>query len=284
MPELPEVETVRRHLAEHLTQAELTSAEFGRSDLRYPMPVAAIQAMVGCRLVTVARRSKYLVIDCVPAAGDATTVLIHLGMSGRLFIDDVAPLQWRKHEHWRWTLQTAQRVRWLRYVDARRFGMLAIAPAGRDHPLLARLGPEPLGAAFSAAHLHAGLARRSIAVKVAIMDAALVVGVGNIYASESCFRAGIAPARAANQVTVDQSARLWQAIVAVLTDAIAAGGSTLRDFVGGDESPGYFQQQLGVYGRAGMACQRCARFGTDSAVVRAVLGQRATFWCPACQT
>lgn len=279
MPELPEVETVRRFLQAQLPGQRLTAVVLRRPDLRYPIPAAAVHALVGSEIGEIRRRAKYLLMDVGPAR-----VLVHLGMSGRLFVDDsLQPPEFRTHEHWRWGLDGPRGRQWLRYVDARRFGALDVVQAGQGHPLLDRLGPEPLEAAFSADHMLQLAQGRQVRVKQLLMDAAAVVGIGNIYASEACFRARISPLRPAGGLGRGHWQRLVTASKQVLQNAIAAGGSTLRDFASGDESPGYFQQQLDVYDRAGQHCTRCPA-GDDRAVVRReVLGQRATFWCPVCQ-
>lgn len=283
MPELPEVETVRAHLGERIAGARIEEMAFRRDDLRYPMPIAALKDLRGATIRSVARRAKYLLLQMDAEAGPPNA-LIHLGMSGRLFVEAAEPQDFAKHEHWRWTLLRHGQPLWLRYVDPRRFGALDVVPRDGRHRLLDGLGPEPLGAHFTAAWLEGQLRGKRIAVKVAIMDAAAVVGVGNIYASEACFRASLHPLRPAAGVTHAECRMLVAAIRSVLSDAIAAGGSTLKDFVGGNGAPGYFQQQLDVYGRQGEPCLRCQRAGNVSAVERTVAGQRATFFCPACQT
>ncbi|MGE0144052.1 MAG: bifunctional DNA-formamidopyrimidine glycosylase/DNA-(apurinic or apyrimidinic site) lyase [Planctomycetota bacterium] len=275
MPELPEVETVRRGLEPVITGQRLSAVEFRRDDLRWPIPTAAIEALVGRRCLEVARRSKYLLLtfDSTPRS----VALVHLGMSGRLVVDPARPLPpWRKHEHWRMRFGAAL----VRYDDARRFGALDLVAESDlpSHPLLAKLGPEPLSDAFDGAYLWTKTRDRKAAVKVLIMDAAVVVGVGNIYASESCFRARVRPARAAGRLSRPDCDRLASAIVTTLRAAIDAGGTTLRDYVGVDEGSGWFQLELFVYGRDGEPCRVC---GTT--IKRTVLGQRATYWCPKCQ-
>jgi formamidopyrimidine-DNA glycosylase len=284
MPELPEVETVRRHLQQFLPGQRVERAWFYRADLRYPLPLTQLQALTGATLGEVRRRSKYLLL-----ASDGPTLLVHLGMTGRLFVEpgggetaDVEPER-RKHEHWRLRLDGPMGPQWLRYVDARRFGALDVVDPAGHHPLLDHLGPEPLEPAFDAQHLWQACQGRQVPIKQRIMDGSVVVGIGNIYASESCFRARISPLRPAHALTLGESAALVQAAREVLEEAIAAGGSTLRDFAGGDEAPGYFQQRLDVYGRQGEPCLRCRAEGREAAVARTVTGQRATYWCPGCQ-
>jgi len=221
--------------------------------------------------VSVRRRAKYLLLEIA----DHSTLLIHLGMSGRLLVTDPAQ-PWLRHDHLAITLEHGKQ---LRFHDPRRFGLvLRLTGDPLRHKLLESLGPEPLENDFTPAHLAAACARRSAAIKLVIMDAKVVVGVGNIYASEALFRAGIRPQTAANQLTKPRLARLVAAIRTVLTDAIEAGGTTLRDFRHSANEPGYFKQQLAVYGRHDAACQTC---GTT--IRHAVLGQRATYWCPKCQ-
>jgi formamidopyrimidine-DNA glycosylase len=200
-------------------------------------------------------------------------------MSGRLFVQpDAGGEPLRKHEHWRWQLHGDKGSQLLRYVDARRFGALDVLDVHGRHPLLDRLGPEPMDAAWTARDLLRNCRGRSVPVKQVLMDAAVVVGIGNIYASETCFRAAVHPLRPAGKVKQREAQSLVDAARAVLAEAIAAGGSSLRDFVGGDEAPGYFQQRLDVYDRAGQACHRCGGL-----IERAITAQRATYWCRGCQ-
>ncbi|MSP90534.1 MAG: bifunctional DNA-formamidopyrimidine glycosylase/DNA-(apurinic or apyrimidinic site) lyase [Myxococcales bacterium] len=282
MPELPEVETVCRHLAGWLPGAELIDAAFSRPDLRYPMPAAAIEALCGRRCAGVRRRAKYLLLDIEAlGAAPAWTVLIHLGMSGRVSVDDLDPLQgWRRHEHWRLQWRGARGPFALHGVDPRRFGALLAFPAAHEaeHPLLAGLGPEPFGPHFTPRAMQAAAMGRTTSIKAWLLDARSVAGVGNIYASEACWRARLDPRRPVGSLSAVQCAALVAAVRSVLDEAIAAGGTTLRDFVSGDGSPGYFQQRLDAYGRHGEPCPRCT-----ATIVRVVQGQRATFLCEACQ-
>ncbi len=277
MPELPEVETVCRHLQAMLPQRRIVDVILRRADLRYPIPVAAVHALKGATITAVRRRAKYLLADLVAPGDPDRVLLVHLGMSGRLFVDPQAPDGWRKHEHWRMQLEPEL---WLRYVDPRRFGALDVLERSQEgtHPLLAKLGPEPLEDGFTPQHLLAACAGRQVALKLVLMDQKTVVGIGNIYASEALYRAHLHPQRPAQTLTLREAKALVAASRSVLQEAIAAGGSTLRDFVGGDEAPGYFQQRLDVYGRNGEPCNRC---GTPIAHV--VLGNRATWFCPRCQ-
>lgn len=269
MPELPEVEVTRRGIAAPLTGQTVSAVTVRNPMLRWPVPADLAAALPGQRLRHVNRRAKYLLLRF-----DHGTLILHLGMSGSLRVLDpeVAP---EKHDH----LDIAFGDRVLRLRDPRRFGA-ALWHAGPDdaHALLAGLGPEPLGDTFTGAGLHAALTRRQCAIKLAIMDSAVVVGVGNIYASESLFRAGIRPGTAARRLTLPQCLRLRDAIRATLADALEAGGSTLRDFLHADGEPGYFQQSYFAYGRAGQPCRVCG-----TAIRQRRMGARSTFFCPACQ-
>jgi formamidopyrimidine-DNA glycosylase len=271
MPELPEVETTRRGIAPHVTGATVREVIVRCGALRQPVS-ASLSAIEGVKISGVRRRAKYLLLDMA----DGSSVLIHLGMSGSLRL--VAPgEEWKKHDHVGITLD---RHRQLRLHDPRRFGLVLHYTAADPltHPLLRELGPEPLEAGFTAIHLKRACAKRSTAIKLVIMDSHVVVGVGNIYASEALFRAGIRPLNVAHRLSLPRLEKLVAAIRAVLTDAISAGGTTLRDFLNSDGKPGYFSQSLQVYGRQGEPCRVCG-----GAIRHAVLGQRATYWCPRCQ-
>ncbi|MGD7654618.1 MAG: bifunctional DNA-formamidopyrimidine glycosylase/DNA-(apurinic or apyrimidinic site) lyase [Verrucomicrobiales bacterium] len=271
MPELPEVETTRRGIKPHVLGKRVTEVIVRRRDLRQPIP-ESISEIENHRVTSLARRSKYLLLGI----DDGSTVLIHLGMSGSLRVANPAG-DWRKHDHLAITLANGKQ---LRFHDPRRFGLtLHFRHDPASHPLLAHLGPEPLSDDFTAARLHAACQSRGSAIKIVIMDAKVVVGVGNIYASEALFRAGIRPRTAAKRLTKPRAAKLTAAIKQVLTDSIEQGGTTLRDFLHSDGQLGYFKQQLFVYGRAGEPCRVC-----QTPVKHAVLGQRATYWCPTCQT
>ena len=278
MPELPEVETVRRGAEPHLVGRRVQHVELRRSDLRWPIPVEAVHGLIGRRCTAVQRRSKYLLV-AFDGPGEPV-LLIHLGMTGRLFVDvqapHASPPEWRKHEHWR--LDLGDRL--LRFVDPRRFGALDVGAGATlgEHPLLADLGPEPLDEPFDAAYLFATTRGRKVATKVLLMDAHVVVGVGNIYASEACWRAGVRPRRRAGSLTRAQCGALVTAIRDVLQAAIAAGGTSFRDYVGVAEDAGFFARQLAVYERDGQACLRCGGM-----VRRTVDGGRSTYWCAGCQ-
>ncbi len=272
MPELPEVETTRRGVEPHVTGMRISELIIRRYDLRQPIS-ADISALEGRRIRAVMRRSKYLLFEI----DDGSTLLVHLGMSGSLRVVDPAEA-WKKHDHVGMTLETGRQ---LRFHDPRRFGLVMrlTEPEPMSHPLLKNLGPEPLEAAFTVDHLTATCAKRSAAIKTVIMDAKTVVGVGNIYASEALFRAGILPETAANQITQPRLAKLVATIREVLAAAILEGGTTLRDFLNSDGKPGYFKQRLFVYERKGQPCRVC-----ETPVCHAVTGQRSTYWCPRCQS
>ncbi len=272
MPELPEVETTRRGIEPHLAGRTIRAVIVRQPRLRLPVP-ATLAGLAGAAVTSVGRRGKHLIISLAAPRGH---LLIHLGMSGSLRL--AAPADpFRPHDHLALTLSSGRQ---LRFHDPRRFGLVAhlTDPDPLAHPLLRGLGPEPLGAGFTAAVLAAACRRRRAAIKQVIMDPRVVVGVGNIYASEALFRAGIRPGTPAGRLSGPRLARLVDAIRGVLSDAIAQGGTTLRDFLGAGGEPGRFRQQLFVYGRAGAPCRAC---GTP--IRHRVLGQRSTCWCPHCQ-
>ncbi|TAL88877.1 MAG: bifunctional DNA-formamidopyrimidine glycosylase/DNA-(apurinic or apyrimidinic site) lyase [Rhodanobacter sp.] len=274
MPELPEVETTRRGIAPYLIGRRVTGVILRRPDLRWPIPAEISALLPGQRIDAVERRAKYLLLHT--AAGSA---LLHLGMSGVLrVLPPDAPVG--KHDHVDIALERtlAQAPRILRFTDPRRFGCLLWQAPGETHELLAHLGPEPLADAFDGDLLWRRSRGRTAAVKLFLMDSAVVVGVGNIYASEVLFAAGIDPRRAAGAVARARYARLATEVKRILAWAIECGGTTLRDFLNPDGAPGYFLRELYVYGRAGQPCRIC---GTS--IRQAVLGQRSTFWCPHCQ-
>jgi len=273
MPELPEVEVTRRGIAPVLTGGRVSGVVARTPALRYPLPPDLQRTLAGSRLTEVSRRGKYLLLDFGHGH-----LLIHLGMSGSLRLVP-ATLAAEKHDHFDLVFAIKGKSVALRLRDPRRFG--AILWLGSDpltHPLLAVLGVEPLTEEFSAAWLRKEFAGLSAAIKPTLMDSHRVVGIGNIYASESLFRAGIDPRTAAGRVSLKRLERLVPAIKATLTAAIAAGGSSLRDFIHSDGSSGYFQQQYFVYGRAGEPCHVCGQPIRDLRQ-----GQRATFFCARCQ-
>lgn len=271
MPELPEVETTRRGIEPHVVGQQVQRVRVRNSRLRWPVPEDLDVRLSGQQIVALQRRAKYLLFRA-----EAGTLICHLGMSGSLCLvaGDEPP---GKHDHVDIELASGQL---LRYRDPRRFG--AMLWAGdlelEGHPLLARLGPEPLSDDFHAEYLYQRLQGRKQAIKPFIMDNAVVVGVGNIYASEALFAAGIDPRKAAGSLSKKRCALLAGEIKRVLAAAIEQGGTTLKDFVGGDGQPGYFQQQLFVYGRAGQPCLTCG-----SLLREVKLGQRSSVYCPGCQ-
>ncbi|NJD26451.1 MAG: bifunctional DNA-formamidopyrimidine glycosylase/DNA-(apurinic or apyrimidinic site) lyase [Betaproteobacteria bacterium] len=273
MPELPEVEVCRRGLLPEVEGAVLLGATVRTPRLRLPVPPDLDRRLAGTRVAAVNRRGKYLLFECRGGAGDGT-LIIHLGMSGNLrFVPSGTPAQ--RHDHV--DLSFARQV--LRFSDPRRFGVVLWQAAGApEHPLLAVLGIEPLSDAFTGDWLYAATRGRAAPVKPLLMDSHLVVGIGNIYASESLFRAGISPLRAAGRIGRARCEALVPAIRQTLSDAIAAGGSSIRDYVHSDGGAGCFQVDCAVYDRAGLPCVRCA--GTVRQVRQ---GGRSTYWCPACQ-
>jgi formamidopyrimidine-DNA glycosylase len=271
LPELPEVETTRRGLEPHVRHRCIVALEVYERRLRWPIAARLPAAVAGQRIKGIGRRAKYLLLSL-----EAGTLLIHLGMSGNLRVVKVDEPR-RLHDHFDVVLDSHHA---LRFNDPRRFGSLLFTRADpARHPLLAKLAPEPFDAAFDPEYLWRVTRKRRVAIKQLIMNSQLVVGVGNIYASEALFRARIAPGRRAASLTRAEVAQLVRAVRAVLAQAIRAGGTTLRDYVGADGAPGYFRQRLYVYERSGRPCRRC---GT---VIRArTQGQRSTYYCPACQT
>lgn len=269
MPELPEVETTLRGVSPYLIRHRITEVIVRDKRLRWPVP-DTIHDLEGQRITCAERRAKYLLFHT--ARG---TLLLHLGMSGSLRI--VPPsTSWRKHDHFALTMDSGKQ---LRLHDPRRFGAaLLIESNPHEHKLLRDLGPEPLGPQFSANQLHAACTGKSAAIKLVIMDAHVVVGVGNIYASEALFMAGIDPRKPAGKVSLPRLAKLVAAIREVLASSIEMGGTTLRDFLNEKGEPGYFQQTLRVYDRAGEPCRLCG-----AKIRKVVLGQRSTYFCPRCQ-
>lgn len=269
MPELPEVETTRRGLAPHLLGRRVERLTVRQPKLRWPIAAALRERLPGQMLDAIERRAKYLLVHT--RAGSA---LLHLGMSGSLRVLPEATLP-GTHDHIDWHLDSGHV---LRYTDPRRFGCQLWQNPGELHELLAELGPEPLSSAFDGDYLWQLSRGRKSAVKLFLMDQKIVVGVGNIYAAEALFAAGIHPARAAGQVSLARYRRLALAVQQILEYAIRRGGTTLRDFISPDGLPGYFEQELFVYGRTGQPCKHCAT------PIRAItLGQRSTFFCPRCQ-
>jgi len=270
MPELPEVETTRRGLEPHLLGQRIDAVIVRNRALRWPVPRNFARLATGCSVQGVGRRGKYLLIDC-----GRGWIILHLGMSGSLqIVPGSTPAG--KHDHVDLLLGSGSAVR---LTDPRRFGAVLWERADPlRHPLLARLAPEPLTAAFNAAWCHAHTRGRSAAIKNIVMDSHIVSGVGNIYASEALFRAGIHPGLPAGRLSLLRCENLVAAIQQTLQAAIAAGGSSLRDYVGAEGRPGYFQQSYFVYGREGEKCRVCG-----GAIKSLRQGQRSTFFCSTCQ-
>lgn len=273
MPELPEVETTRRGLMPHLEGATITDVVIRCASLRWPIPENLPELLNGRSIISLHRRAKYLILDC-----GSGTLILHLGMSGSLRILPAGtPAQ--KHDHFDLVLDGGKLMR-LR--DPRRFGAVLWHEGNANaHPLLASLGPEPLEDVhgnFDARYLYQATRGRNVSIKQFIMDNRVVVGVGNIYASEALFGAGISPLMKAGKLSLQRCAKLVDTIRATLSAAILAGGSTLRDFVDTSGNPGYFQQQHWVYGRAGEPCRSCG-----AVILQIKQGQRSSFYCVNCQ-
>lgn len=269
MPELPEVETTRRGIAPHLLGRRVVRLLVREPRLRWPVPPTLAAELEGRRIDSVERRAKYLLIG-----NERGAAILHLGMSGSLRVLPAdTPL--RPHDHIDLVLEDGQ---CLRFNDPRRFGCLLWQPLGRTDPRLASLGPEPFDPGFDGAYLWRLSRRRDGPVKSFLMDQSVVVGVGNIYAAEALFHAGIAPLRAARRVALARYEALALAVRVILGQAIARGGTSLRDFLHPDGQPGYFRQELMVYGREGERCKRCG-----SLLRSARIAQRASVWCPRCQ-
>ncbi len=270
MPELPEVETTLRGIAPYLSKRRVADVVIRNPRLRWPIPGTLPELLRGQVVQSLQRRAKYLLI-----AFDHGTLILHLGMSGSLrILPSATPAD--KHDHFDLVLDNGQL---LRLRDPRRFGAVLWHQGDvAQHHLLAALGPEPLQAGFDAEHLYAATRKRKAAIKLVIMDNHVVVGVGNIYANEALFRAGIRPQLAAGRLSKERCARLTETIKEVLRAAIKKGGSSLRDYVDSAGRQGYFQQHYFVYGRTGEPCRRC---GTTIKQLRQ--GQRSTFYCPQCQ-
>jgi formamidopyrimidine-DNA glycosylase len=274
MPELPEVETTRRGIAPWLEGRRIAEIRVHNPRLRWPVDTALAQKVPGALVEAVDRRAKYLLLRT-----DRGTGLLHLGMSGSLRVLPPGDARIGRPGTHDCVDILARDGTVVRFHDPRRFGSLHWTEADpATHPLLADLGPEPLGPGFTGGYLAQRSRGRKVAIKSHIMNARIVVGVGNIYASEALFRAGVHPGRAAGRIATSRFDTLAEAIRAVLSEAIRAGGTTLRDFHGGDGQPGYFTRQLRVYDRAGLPCLDC---GTP--IRQVVTGQRSTYYCPRCQ-
>lgn len=282
MPELPEVETVRRGLAPVMEGQVIARAQVNRPDLRWPFPERMAERLTGARVLQLRRRSKYILADL----STDETLLIHLGMSGRMLVSGDPLGQFvhahpmpEKHDHVVFDMENGARVT---FNDPRRFGAMDLMPtqAAEAHPLLARIGPEPLGNAFTESHLVDRLKGRNMPVKSALLDQKIVAGLGNIYVCEALFRGGIHPARRCVRISAARISALVPIVRDVLDDAIAAGGSSLRDFRQADGELGYFQHSFDVYGREGELCRAP---GCTSTIQRIVQSGRSSFFCPTCQ-
>lgn len=282
MPELPEVETVRRGLSPAMEGAVITKATVNRPDLRWPFPDRMAERLSGRRVNALRRRSKYILADL----DSGETLLIHLGMSGRMtvsgdplgqFVHDHPQAQ--KHDHVIFDMDNGARVT---FNDPRRFGAMDLleTATAEQHKLLAVLGPEPLGNGFHDDHLIAAFKGRNTPVKSALLDQGIIAGLGNIYVCEALFRAGISPKRKAGQIAAPRVASLVPIIKDVLSDAIKAGGSSLKDFRQADGELGYFQHSFDVYGREGKPCRR---EGCDGTIARVTQSGRSSFYCAKCQ-
>ena len=270
MPELPEVEITRRGLAPWLEGRQFAQILVRTPKLRWPIPAEFAQRLTGSRVAALDRRAKWLLLRT-----DRGTALLHLGMTGsfRVLREDRPP---GLHDHLDFVTDAGVTIR---FNDPRRFGaMLWTEEDPALHPLIAPLGPEPLSDSFTGEYLYRRSRKRGLAIKPHLMNARIVVGVGNIYASEALFRAGVHPARAAGRIGLPRIEALVAAIKEVLLESIRVGGTTLRDFHDGDGQPGYFGQHLRVYDRAGLPCRSCG-----APVKQVVLGQRSSYYCPRCQ-
>ncbi|RLB74923.1 MAG: DNA-formamidopyrimidine glycosylase [Deltaproteobacteria bacterium] len=270
MPELPEVETTLRGIAPHVVDRTILECIFRTAKLRWRLDPTLCHRLPGQKILKVERRAKYLLLFC-----DRGVIILHLGMSGSLRIVPAGATE-QKHDHVDLIFTDGQ---CLRLTDPRKFGAFIYTDSDPyQHKLLCHLGPEPLTDTFNSASLYALSRGRKLTIKQFIMEQKTVVGVGNIYASEALFRAAIRPDRAAGRVSLKRYELLVQAIKVILTQAISAGGTTINDFIQADGKPGYFTQQLQVYGRCGDPCVTCGQ-----PIHSQRLGQRSTFFCPSCQ-
>lgn len=275
MPELPEVETVCRGLAAGLAGRRLIRVLQRRPDLRFALPTGFAKRLTGRRIERVGRRAKYILIYL----DDGQVLICHLGMTGRMLLGKGEP-ELEIHDH---VVFFAEGDITLRFNDARRFGFMDLAKVAKlaEHKLLKGLGPEPLSPEFDGPILAAALAGKRTPIKAALLDQRVVAGIGNIYASEALFRAGLSPRRLAKTVQGERAERLAQSVKAVLAEAVAAGGSSLRDYVQADGELGYFQHRWQVYEHEGHACPGCAcEIKTTGGIKRIVQSGRASFYCP----
>lgn len=282
MPELPEVETVRRGLEPSMSGAVIEKAQVNRPDLRWPFPDNMAQRLTGAKVLQLRRRSKYILADL----DSGETLLIHLGMSGRLtvsgdplgqFVHEHPAIE--KHDHVIFDMDNGARIT---FNDPRRFGAMDLLATedAQNHPLLSKLGPEPLGNAFDEAYLVDRLKGRKTPIKSALLDQQIVAGLGNIYVCETLYRAGVSPRRKADNISAARIRTFVPIIRQVLSDAIAAGGSSLKDFRQADGELGYFQHSFDVYGREGDPCHTP---DCDGTIARITQSGRSSFYCPQCQ-
>ncbi|RBO84629.1 bifunctional DNA-formamidopyrimidine glycosylase/DNA-(apurinic or apyrimidinic site) lyase [Marinomonas aquiplantarum] len=272
MPELPEVETTMRGIEPHLVGQKIAKVDIRQPQLRWLITPELSQDILEQEVVKVSRRGKYIGVHTAKG-----TMIIHLGMSGSLyFVPANTPPLFHDHVDF----QIADTDQWLRYTDPRRFGaILWTTDDWLEHDLLSHLGPEPLSDEFDVDYFYAKAKGRKVPIKTFVMDSKVVVGVGNIYANEALFMAGIRPTRMAGNISKVRMRKLLECIKIVLANAIKQGGTTLKDFVGGDGKPGYFKQELAVYGRAGLPCTQC-----QQALTEVRQAQRSTVYCVKCQT
>lgn len=269
MPELPEVETTRRGIEPFLQNKVIESIEVRNGHLRWPVS-DEIYAIESQKVYRVLRRGKYIILEL-----DAGAMLIHLGMSGSMRVVE-ADAELKKHDHVIFYLSCERQIR---FNDPRRFGSVLWSNCWHEHELIRKLGPEPQSEEFNADYLYGLAKNRKQAIKQFIMNSQVVVGVGNIYANEALFMAGIKPSRAANNISLKRMQIFVEKIKLVLENAIHQGGTTLKDFVGGDGKPGYFQQQLFVYGRGGSSCKHC-----EQELKEIRMNNRTTVYCQKCQS
>ncbi|MEQ9692606.1 bifunctional DNA-formamidopyrimidine glycosylase/DNA-(apurinic or apyrimidinic site) lyase [Shimia sp. SDUM112013] len=282
MPELPEVETVRRGLEPSMTGQVITRAQVNRPDLRWPFPERMAERLAGARVLQLRRRSKYILADL----DRGETLLVHLGMSGRMTVSGDPLGQFahnhptaQKHDHVVLDMENGARIT---FNDPRRFGAMDLLPTdtAETHPLLVKLGPEPLGNAFDESYLVNQLSSRLTPIKSALLDQRIIAGLGNIYVCEALFRAGISPRRKAKNIAKSKAAALVPIIRDVLQEAISSGGSSLRDFRQADGELGYFQHRFDVYGRENEPCHTP---GCNASIRRITQSGRSSFYCPQCQ-
>lgn len=273
MPELPEVETVRAGLAKHLQGKIIRHVTIRQRKLRIPIPAGLKHSITGQKICNIARRAKYLLFHL----GNDTTLILHLGMSGSLVLHNSKPASPGLHDHVVFELSGNY---WLVFRDPRRFGVMTCCSTHEEqqHPLLSHLGHEPLARSWNAEKLYHDLQHTKAPIKATIMDQRLVVGVGNIYACEALFRSGLRPDRPSNHVNKAEAAKLYASIKSVLKEAIASGGSTLRDYVRSSGDSGYFQHHFNVYARQKMPCYTC-----NTPIVSLRQSGRSSFYCPHCQ-